>query len=152
MKKKRVLLEERVLNKMIYSNDIIKISKEGNEWFFEIGSELTTDIAEAVSILMRKCDDTHSIWNIEIKDINTNEISPMKSLFWLSGGTKEWITLDNYKKPWCDCFLDIQEEFGLSIIDIINESNTLGEIRKGFIKNLNLPIIYEFALSRDIVR
>ncbi len=152
MKKRRVLLDENVGNKMIYSNDIIKISKEGNEWFFEIGSELTTDIAEAVSILMRRCDSNHKIWDIEIKDINTNEISPMKSLFWLSGGPSEWKALENYRRPWCDCYIDFQEEFGIAIVTMVEDSKTLGEIRKKFIKYLNLPTIYEFALSREIAR
>lgn len=152
MKRKKVLLDERIGNKMIYSNDTIKISKEGNEWFFEIGSELTTDIAEAVSILMRKCDKNDKVWNIQIKDINTNEITPSKSLFWLSGGPNEWKTLDNYKTPWCDCYIDFQEEYGITVITLVEDSNTLGEIRDSFNKNLNLPTLYEFALSRKIVR
>jgi hypothetical protein len=76
----------------------------------------------------------------------------MKSLFWLTGGPNEWKSLDNYKKPWCDCYLDFQEEYGITIITLVEDSNTLGEIRDNFNKHLNLPTLYEFALSKKIVK
>ena len=49
--RKRKTLVEKIGTKIIFNDDTIKISTEGNEWFFEIGTELTTDITEAVSIL-----------------------------------------------------------------------------------------------------
>jgi hypothetical protein len=60
---------------------------------FEIGKELTTDIGEAVSILIRSCDSSNQIWNIEI-EISTENITPERSLFWLTGGDKEWRTME----------------------------------------------------------
>ena len=92
------------------------------------------------------------VWNIEIKGINTEEITPQKSLYWLTGGNNEWKSLDNYNKPWCDCYLDFQEEFGMLIINIIKKSKSFKEIRDNFNKHLNLPILYNFAVSKDMIR
>jgi len=151
MKKRKDLLEK-IGTKTIFTDKTRKINIEGNKWFFEIGKELTTDIAEAVSLLIRECDSNDQIWEVEIKDINTEDITPEKSLYWLSGGYKEWKTLENYNRPWCDCYLDFQEEFGFTILNIVNRSKTLGDVREYFIENLNLPVLYDFALSKDLVR
>ncbi len=151
MKKKKVVLKTRGKND-IYKNDTINISREGSEYFFEIANELTSDIAEAVAILMRKTDWNDSIWDIEVSEIVCENISPDKSLFWLSGGNIEWTMLENYNRPWCDCYLDFQEEFGIIVVNIIKKSKNLRDIRNGYIKYLSLQKLYEFALSRDLVR
>lgn len=151
MKRKRTLLKE-IGTKIIYDNNTIIISREGNEWFFEIGKELTTDLGEAVSLLLRNCDTSDPVWKVEIKEIDTNNISPEKSLYWLTGGEREWKTLEHYNRPWCDCYLDFQEEFGLLVMSIINRSKTLDEMRKHFIEYLNLPVLYDFALSKKLLR
>jgi hypothetical protein len=151
MKRKRTLLKE-IGTKIIYDNNTIIISREGNEWFFEIGKELTTDLGEAVSLLLRNCDANDPIWQLETRDIDTDNVSPEKSLYWLSGGEREWKTLEHYNRPWCDCYLEFQEEFGFLVISIINRSRTLEEMRKHFIEYLNLPVLYDFALSRKLLR
>lgn len=151
MKRKKNLLEK-IGTKVIYNDETIKISREGNEWFFEIGRELTTDLAEAVAILLRTCDKNDTIWNLEIKDIITENIYPEKSLFWLSGGESEWKTLEHYSKPWCDCYLDFQEEFGNTVINIIKKSKTFGDMRRNFITHLNLETLYDFAMSKNLLR
>jgi hypothetical protein len=139
--------------KYILNHSTLRITKEGEEYFFEIGKETTSDIAEAVCILMRKLEANDEIWNMEVdKKINFNNLTPEKSLFWLTGGYTEWRTLINYNKPWCDCYLDFQEEFGFIIVNIVKKSKTLLDIRNGFIKYLNLPVLYNFAISRDMVR
>jgi hypothetical protein len=150
MKRKKVLLKEQ-LSEVIYNNNKIVISKDDNRWCFEIGNEITMDIAEAVSILMRR-DIDENIWQMEIGDIDIETVSPEKSLFWLTGGYNEWRTLENYNRPWCDCYLDFQEEFGFLVINIIRRSRTLMDIRNNFIKYLNLPVLYDFAISKDLVR
>ena len=38
------------------------------------------------------------------------------------------------------------------IIKIIKDSKKLSEVRDGFIKYLNLPIIYDFAMSRNLLK
>lgn len=151
MKKRKDLLE-RIGTKIIFTDKTRKISIEGNKWFFEIGKELTTDIAEAVSLLIRECDDNDQIWQVELRNINTEDITPEKSLYWLTGGYKEWKSLENYNRPWCDCYLEFQEEFGFAILSSVNKSKTLGDIREYFIENLNLPVLYDFALSKNLIR
>jgi len=153
MKKRKVALktEEKRAND-VYNDNIIRISKEGREYFFEIGKELSADVAEAVTILMRKTEWDNPIWDVELKDIIVEEITPEKSLFWLTGGHSEWRTLEHYNKPWCDCYLDFQEEFGFLVVNIVKRSKKLKDIRDNFVKYLNLPIMYDFAISRDMIK
>lgn len=149
MRRKRVSLER---EPDAYNNSIVRISKEQNEYFFEVGKELTTDIAEAVSMMMRQKDmENSSFWNLETKDISY-EISPEKSLFWLTGGYSEWRTLEHYNKPWCDCYLDFQEEFGILIVNIVKRSKKLKDIRDGFLKYLSLPVLYDYAIRKEMTK
>ena len=151
MKRKKDLLEK-IGSKIIFNDEKIKISKEGNQWVFEINNELTTDIAEATALMMRICGKDSFVWEIEIKDINTDVIEPKKSLYWLTGGNNEWKTLPNYKNPWCESYLDFQEQYGVTIINIIKKSKKIGDIRNQFIKKLNLPTLYEFSLSKNLIK
>lgn len=151
MKRKKVALDIKRAND-VYNNNIIRINKEGNEYFFEIGKEITSDIAEAVTILMRKIENDSPIWDVEIKDIVSEEITPEKSLFWLTGGYTEWETLENYKKPWCDCYLYFQEEFGFMIVNIVKKSRKLRDIKDNFNKYLNLETLYDFAISKNLIK
>lgn len=151
MKRKKDLLEK-IGDKIIFNEDKVKISQEGNQWVFEINNELTTDIAEATALMMRICSKDSFVWEIEIKGINTEEISPKKSLYWLTGGDTEWKTLPNYRNPWCESYLEYIEGFGMSVINIVGKSKRIGDIRDQFIKNLNLPILYEFALNNNLLK
>jgi hypothetical protein len=149
MRKRKVALKAHD----VYNDNIVRISKEQNEYFFEIGKELTMDVAEAVSMLMRQKDLWNSpFWDLEIKNISYHDISPEKSLFWLTGGYSEWRTLEHYNKPWCDCYLDFQEEFGVLIVNIIKRSKKLKDIRDNFIKYLSLPVLYDFAIRKDMTK
>lgn len=150
MRRKKTLLEE--TKKIIYDNNTIKICREDNEWFFEIGKDATTDLAEGISLLLRKCDINDSIWKTQIRNNDIDQIIPEKSLYWLSGGDKEWKTLEHYNKQWCDCYLLFQEEYEETIKNILNKSNTFGEVRKHFIKYLNINTIYEFALRNKLIK
>jgi hypothetical protein len=150
MKRKKELLKSE-LDSVFVSKKLV-IKKEGNEWFFEIGKEMTNDLSEAVTIMMRVCKPDDSAWDIEVNNTNIENITPEKSLFWLTGGKQEWRNLENYNRPWCDCYLDFQEEFGFMIIKIIKDSKKLSEVRDGFIKYLNLPIIYDFAMSKNLLK
>jgi len=139
-------------DRVITESNIVRISKEPTgKFYYEIGNEVTVDVAEAVAIMMRIHLDDSSIWKKEI-EFNFDEIEPQKSLYWLSGGDNEWITLQNYNTPWNKCYIDFQEEFGIIIMSILKKSKTLGDIRTGFLKYLNLPIIYEFAISKNLIR
>jgi len=143
---------KRSLPNSAFLEDSVLISRDGGELFFEVGKEITSDIAEATSILMRKFNESHYIWETRIFDIKIEDITPERSLFWLTGGNSEWKNLENYNRPWCDCYLDFQEEFGFMVIKIVKRSKTLGDIRNGFLKYLNLPTLYDFAIRKDLLK
>ena len=147
MKRKKV---ETIRTFNFWSNEIIKIDKEADQYYFEIGSEMTTDIAEAVSIAMSIKKNFDDFWAIEIKDIDLYNIRPELALYWLSGGDWEWKVQNNYKMNWQECNLIFQEEFGMTLISILKKSKTFGDIRNGFKKKLNLSTLYEFALENKI--
>lgn len=153
MKRRKLALKAAGKND-VYNGGMVRVSKEEGTYFFEIGSELTSDLAEAVALLMRKTDWNDGIWDLNLEGIkiNTEDITPEKALFWLTGGTSEWRTLENYCKPWCDCYLEFQEEFGMLICNIVGRTKSLREIRDNFNKYLNLPELYDFALSKGMVR
>lgn len=151
MKKKKVLLRNE-LSQIVFNDDRVVVSSFGHELIFEIGNEITNDVAEAVSILMRRLDFNDDIWKTELKNIVVDNITPEKSLFWLTGGYKEWKKLENYKKPWNECYLDFQEEFGFMVIRSVKRAKTLKDIRDGFLRYLNLPVLYDFAVSKNLVR
>ena len=146
MKKKKVAT---MRNFGFWSDNLVKIDKEGDQYYFEIGSDITTDLAEAVAIMMMKYKNNGKFWDLEIKDIDYYNITPEKSLYWLSGGDTEWQLMNNYKKSWMECSLEYQEEFGLRVISILKKSKTMKDIKNGFLKYLNLPILYEFALEKE---
>jgi hypothetical protein len=130
-----------------------KITKlNSQETLFEFGEIITTDLAEAISILMRESEMVNDIiWKTVISE-NIELIEPRKALYWLSGGDREWITLENFNRNWIECEWDFQEEFGFTIIEIVKKSKTYDDIRKLFQKKLSLAILYEFALRKNFVR
>lgn len=151
MKKRRI---ESVENNNVYEDNLIKINiEESGEYYFEIKNEITNDLAEAVAMMMRIKDKWNdNIWETKIPPIDTYEIDPEKSLYWLSGGHDEWRKLENYKKNWYDSCLEFREEFGISIISILKKSKTLKDIRNGFIKHLSIERLYDFAIEKNIIR
>ena len=149
MKRKRVIVSD---GKIIHDGNAVRIVQEINgEMFFEIGNEITSDIAEAVAIMLRNNKIKQITWDVEVSYSNSN-ISPDKCLYWLSGGDREWSSLKNYNRSWSEVYMLYNKEFGDRVIDILNESKTLGDVRDNFIKYLNLPTLYEFALSKKFVK
>lgn len=147
MKKKKLLFRPNV-----WESDIINISKDFNNYYFEIGNEITNDISEGVAIMMRmKYKWNDDVWNVEIKDVDYYNIDPSKCLYWLSGGDDEWIDGENYNRLWYESQIEFQEEFGIIVISIIKKSKTLRDIRDEFIRCLNLSTLYNFAIERGIV-
>jgi len=102
---------------------------------------------------MRKIDWNDKVWDMEVdKKLIYENLTPEKSLFWLTGGYTEWRTLNHYNKPWCDCYLEFQEEFGFIVVNIVKKAKKLSDVRNGFIKYLSLPILYNFAISKNMIR
>lgn len=155
MKKRKlaVKVKERNLDFTIYSNglDVEVIRDLKGNLYFRVGKELSSDMAEAVALLMRhkKSKNEKELWAIEVKDSGYNTY-PEKALYWLSGGDTEWHLRENYKKTWGESYGLFQEQYGVIICDIIKESKTLGEIRTKFQKQLNILNLYEFALDKGI--
>ena len=69
MKRKKLALKS-VGKNDVYNNGIVRVTKEEGTYFFEIGNELTSDVAEAVALLMRKLDWNDSLWNMELEYID----------------------------------------------------------------------------------
>lgn len=130
-----------------------KISKiDEGETLFEIGEILTTDLAEGISIMLTNeilVDDR--LWKTKVTE-NIENVEPRRALYWLSGGDREWLTLENYNRNWVECEWDLQEKFGIILIEILKNSKTYGDIRKGFIEKISLSILYDFALSKNFIR
>ena len=151
MRRRKVDLQVRG-NCSVFDDGILKISKEASNYYFEIGGEVTFDVAEAVAIMMRVIDWSSPVWTIGISDIDTSKMSPERALYWLSGGNTEWKSLDNYDRPWCECYLDFQEEFGGLVYNIITNSSNMMDIRNAYVDKLGLTTLYEFALSKNFVK
>lgn len=127
------------------------IQKETNgQYYYEIGDEITIDIAEAVSITMLKDHKQDTIWDLPM--IYDRNISPIKSLYWLTGGHKEWRTLTNYKEGWSKMGHIFVDKWGDKITQIVQKSKKLGDIRKSFNKDCNFLDIYEFSLKNSLLR
>lgn len=136
----------------VWDDNLIKIGDVEGEYYFEIMGETTKDISEAIALLLRlKRNYNQEIWNLEVPKINLYNIEPYKCLYWMSGGDLEWINGHNYKKLWSECYLSFQEEFGETIINIIEKSKTLNDIKEGLLSKVNLPILYEFSLKKGFV-
>ena len=132
--------------------DTVTISEKNNgQVFFEIEDHITQDVAEAVALLMRKRNIEKSIWLKEMS-FDVDFLDPRKCLYWLTGGDSEWIKLHNYKKPWVECDSQFAEEFEFVIRWIVKKSKNLQDIKDGFIEHLNLPVLYEFALSKNLIK
>jgi hypothetical protein len=152
MKRKKIFLEDEI-SEVVFNSGKMTISKYGNINFFEIGDQITTDVAEAVSIMITSgIDENDAIWGVEIKDIDLTNIIPEKSLFWLTGGYKEWDSMINYKTTWFNCYLDFQEEFGFLVVNAVKKHKKLYDIRNYLLRYLNLPVLYDFAISRNLIR
>jgi hypothetical protein len=150
MKKRKLTTDydERLKN---HSNFVSITTEVTGQTFFEIGNEITTDLAEAVSIMMRLNGMDDKIWEREIVG-NIDEVCPEKCLYWLTGGIKEWKNLDNYKRPWSECNLLFQEEFGFMVMKILRKSKKLKDVRDGFRKHLDLLTLYDFAISQNLIK
>lgn len=162
MKRKRIALEKQEANEILNQQDLMvlkkgnsfKFVKDNSEYFFEIGTEImTTDVAEAVAILMRTTDWNDPVWKTTIDNkMLENDINPEKALYWLSGGDNEWESLTHYNKHWYECNNIFVEEFGDYIINAIDCSMTLKEVRDNFTQQINLSLIYECALNNKLIR
>jgi len=149
MGKKRLTRQNCIKDDLL--DDIRVIEKENGQTFYEIEENITEDVAEAVALMMRNTRVDKSIWAKEL-NIDLDTVDCRRCLYWLTGGDKEWIKLNNYSKPWNQCDSLFGDEFEFVVRWILKKSKNLGEIRDSFIEHLNLPVLYEFALSKNLVK
>lgn len=151
MKRKSQLRENST--KLLNKNKDLKISKiSKDETLFELGDIVTSDLAEGIAIMLVNLDSVdEKFWRTKTTE-NIQMTEPRRALYWLTGGDREWLTLENYRKNWTECEWDFQERFGYTIMEILKNSETYNDIRNGFIKKLNLSVLYDFALSKNLCR
>ncbi|CAG7580185.1 MAG: hypothetical protein SLAVMIC_00289 [uncultured marine phage] len=144
---------------LLYEDQKVKVWKEPNgKLFFESNDPIlcdtfmSDDYAESVAALMRlpKVFNDDKLWNIKINK-DKYDITTSKVLYWLTGGNKEWNDKNHYKNDWNEIDSIFTHQFEDTIFEIVGQSNTLGDIKRGFMRHLNLPIIYEFALNNDLI-
>jgi hypothetical protein len=151
MKKKKNPFQEKMTHQdVLLDQDRVTINQSEDITYFQIGYQITDDLAEAVSIMMRIINENDPIWNIKIK--NKHDIDYKKSLYWLSGGDEEWVNLPHYNQSWIDCNDLYVEEFKQEIENIINESVTFKDIKQKFKSKLNMFKMYDFAIANNLIK
>jgi hypothetical protein len=94
----------------------------------------------------------NEIWNTVIDKKLLNNISTVKTLYWLSGGDVEWNNGNHYNRPWSIYNVYFYKKYNRLVKNILKKSKTYGDIRDYFNKYLNLPILYDFALSKNMIK
>lgn len=134
----------------ILDNEDIKISKYRDDFLFDINGKITDDVAEAVAIMIyQNIPSDNNAWSTNIKQVDLFEIDPKRSLYWLSGGDIDWSS-NNYRKEWHECVGEFSEKFSETVLEMVQRSNNMFELREKFQKDLNITILYEFALENKI--
>lgn len=146
--KKRKVVTMKPFN--ILDNEDIKISKYQDDFLFDINGKITDDVAEAVAIMIyQNIPSDNNAWSTNIKQVDLFEIDPKRSLYWLSGGDIDWSS-NNYRKEWHECVGEFSEKFSETVLEMVQRSNNMFELREKFQKDLNITILYEFALENKI--
>jgi len=158
-RKKKVIIEN---NKgaLIYENkeENLTIFNDNGKLYFESSNPTleedfkSYDCAESVAALMRlkSVSDDEKLWKMEVGN-NRYDVSPSGTLYWLSGGNREWKTNETYMYDWLEVHSIFEHKFRDIIYEIVENAETLNDIREEFTKRLNLPVIYEFALNNDLI-
>jgi hypothetical protein len=144
---------------LLYEKNSTKISKETNGILYceFIHTDLKTpfvsvDVLEITTALMKikEYREDKSIWNIKIK--NKWNTSAEKALYWLSGGDKEWLINKNYIFSWSEVYHIFLNEYGEVVNNILEKSQTLGELKNNFEKYISLQKIYEFSIDNNLIK
>ncbi len=140
------------------SNKDVRVFNDNGRLYFEASSpELeeefqSYDYAEGVAALMRLKTvlNDERLWNTKIGN-NRYDVTPGRALYWLSGGNREWKSNETYGYEWIEIDTIFEHKFRDLVYEIVENAETLNDIKEGFMKNLNLPILYEFALNNDLI-
>lgn len=158
MKKNRQLILND--NNLFIEENNVQVYREGrNLYYFEIQVPtfnyfLTCDYLESISAIIRNkhINDFTQIWDIKISNEMRDAVNFGSSLYWLSGGDGAWNKQAMYNLRWDEAVDLFIEQYESILIKINEECETLREVREELNKHLNLLNMYEFGLSKDIIR
>lgn len=147
MKRRKSVID---FDRSIWESDRVMIyDLDDHGVIFEVDGEVTLDPAEAVAMMMHRRID--GPWHITL-EMPAATVVPERSLYWLSGGDREWALLENYSLPWPTCCPDFCERWGEEVTRVVADSATLGDVRDGFRSALGLHTIYDWCIARGFVR
>jgi hypothetical protein len=135
---------------MVHDSPRVKVHSLGDTLIFEVDEDVTQDVAEAVSMIMHNRIEG-SFWSIPTDGL-AELVDPERALYWLSGGDREWSLLEHYSQPWPSCSQDFRDKWSETVTRIVMQSKTLADIRAGFRRELTLHRIYDWCISRGLVR
>ena len=145
-------------NLFLESGDIFIYKEVNNTYYVESHNEnlnyfFTIDYLESVAALMKVKEmfNVDQFWNIKITKEMRENINFSKSLYWITGGSREWERRTTYNTKWGKCVDLFLDEYKDKLEKINKKCETLGEVREEFLKHLNLPIIYEFSLNNGLI-
>lgn len=158
-RKKRVIIDN-VKGSIIYesANKDVVVFNDNGRLYFESSNPIleeefkTYDCSEGVSALMRlkTVFDDDKFWNLKVGN-SKYDVSPERALYWLSGGNREWEVNDTYAYNWLEVHSIFEHKFRDVVYEIVDNAETLNDIKKGFMQRLNLPVLYEFALNNNLI-
>ena len=145
---------------LFLTKDKIFIYKEANNTYYtesyndNLNYFYTIDYLESVAALMKikEMYDFDQLWDIVITDEMRDSVNFSKSLYWLTGGSREWDNGTTYNTNWNKCVDLFLEEYKLKLEKINKKCKTFRDVRDEFLINFNLPIIYEFSLNNGLVK
>lgn len=137
-------------DKVLYDDASLYIAKEGEKLYFNFKKELieTYNVLEAVAILINAekfCN--LPIWNIQISDIDKQIESIIPVFYWLC---HTFDIEDVLKLEWSKYCEHITMINKAQLFKILQDSNSLSDIRYGITKELNYDKMYS-QLLRFIV-
>ena len=139
--------------KVNFDKVVIDIEDNGN-YFFEIKSNMTNDISEAVAIMMTDdCFENHDIWNTTIPDYVTEyDICTEKTIYWLTGGNSSWSNKKGiYNTKWIEVANEYDYILSTEIQEIFVKSKTFGELRNNYKKSFPLIRMLDLAVFLNIL-
>lgn len=158
-RKKRVIIDNEK-GTILYQNDTKDVTVYGDNGrlYFESSNPIleeefgSYDCGESVAALMRlkTVFDDEKFWNLKVGS-SKYDVNPERALYWLSGGNREWKTNDTYAYEWLEVHSIFEHKFRDIVYEIVENAETLKDIKEEFMNQLNLPVLYEFALSNDLI-
>ena len=158
-RKKRVIIDNEK-GKVLYENktkDVVIYGDNGRLYFESTNPVLeeefkSYDCAEGVAALMRlkTVFEDDKFWQLKVGN-SRYDVAPGKALYWLSGGNREWLSNETYSYEWLEVHSIFEHKFRDVVYEIVENAETLQDIKEEFMKQLNLPVLYEFALSNDLI-